>query len=74
MTDVIKVLGWEPENSIEKQRADGAALDLEFLKNMVLSIQGETSGAGSPQQAANSMDDLELDNSPDRESFIEEVF
>ncbi|ODM97856.1 Protein msta, isoform A [Orchesella cincta] len=69
MTEVIKVLGWEPENSIEKQRADGAAQDLQLLKSMVLSIQGDQNEGAQP---STSMDDM--DNSPDRESFIEEVF
>lgn len=72
MTEVIKVLGWEPENSIEKQRADGAAKDLELLKQMVLAIQGGQEEERANASKSPNMNDLE--NSPEQESFIEEVF
>ncbi len=74
MTEVIKVLGWEPENSIERQRAVGAARDLEMLKGMVLSIQGQ----GEQEQPSNDADSTqskpEFDIAPEQDSFIEEVF
>lgn len=45
MTEVIKVLGWESENSIERKRAAGAERDLELLRSAVLSLQA-SSGLG----------------------------
>lgn len=72
MTEVIQVLGWEPENSIERQRADGAARDLEMLKEMVLSIQGQ--GEKTENGADSTTSKPEFDLSPEQESFIEEVF
>lgn len=75
MTEVVKVLGWEPTNSIEKQRADGASRDLEMLKAMVLAIQQEEQAEGPPdlsQTPKPTMDDF--DSNPEGDSFIEEVF
>ncbi|XP_035704567.1 SET domain-containing protein SmydA-8-like [Folsomia candida] len=39
MTEVIKVLGWESQHSIERKRAAGAERDLDNLRKAVLSLQ-----------------------------------
>ncbi len=57
MTEVIKVLGWESHNSIEKRRAIGAERDLEQLRSSVLSLQTLTQqqpeGSTNQQNASN---------------------
>jgi hypothetical protein len=53
MTEVIKVLGWESEHSIERRRAAGAEKDFESLRKAVLTLQesGDSEEAPAPGQS-----------------------
>jgi hypothetical protein len=49
MTEVIKVLGWESEYSIERRRSAGAERDLDLLRKAVLTLQE----SGEPEEDEN---------------------
>lgn len=53
MVEVIKVLGWESVNSIERKRAVGAERDLEHLRSSVLALQQDLEPSPSPNPQAN---------------------
>jgi len=83
MTEVIKVLGWESEHSIERRRAAGAERDLELLRKAVLTLQespdseealrtpGQSSGSqASPQETKKKNKDKKKDEATPSRSHL----